>query len=221
MADVKKQSKAKPRMTEAQWVEARNLYVQGTEGPTGERVYPTLENLAEQYKVNLVTVHRHSKAGDWKGQRIIFQAKLKREVDAAKRKQLVEEAVDFDATSLKLAKALQSDIVRLMRLANSERQRYEAELESWHDRRAQVIAKGEQFTEPLPPQPAIINSSGINQLASALEKTHKTGRLALGESTENRNVSGTINNVDAGLSEAFDLVRRLASGGESGVDSVH
>jgi hypothetical protein len=211
----------KPRISEADWVEARNLYVQGTEGPTGERVYPTLENLAEKYGVNLVTVHRHSKADDWRGQRIVFQAKLKRETDAAKRKQLVEEAVDFDATSLKLAKALQADIVRLMRLANTERQRYEANLESWHERRTLALQNGEAFNEQAPNQPAIINSSGLNQLASALEKTHKTGRLALGESTENRNVSGTANNIESGLSEAFDLVRRLASGGESGLDGIH
>lgn len=214
-------AKKKPRLTANEWSEARVLYVQGFVDDNGERQYMTLEALARKFKVNITTVHRRSKDEGWRDQRVIFEQKLSQEIDEQKRKQLSEEAVEFDANSLKLAKALQADIVRLMRLAQAERQRYEAMLQSWHERRERAEKGGREFHEPFPAQPSIITSGGVNQLASALEKTHKTGRLALGESTENRNVSGTINAVDEGLAEAFDLIERLAGSGQGRSPIVH
>ncbi|MEC6998799.1 MAG: hypothetical protein VXW88_05400, partial [Pseudomonadota bacterium] len=91
----------------------------------------------------------------------------------------------------------------------------------WHDKQEAANIDGKAFNEPMPPIPNIISSTGINQLASALEKTHKTGRLALGESTENRSINGTVSAVDEGLSEAFELVRELARRGEGGVGDIH
>ena len=211
----------KPRLTANEWSEARVLYVQGFVDDNGERQYMTLEALARKFKVNITTVHRRSKDEGWRDQRVIFEQKLSQEIDEQKRKQLSEEAVEFDANSLKLAKALQADIVRLMRLAQAERQRYEAMLQSWHERRERAENGGREFHEPFPAQPSIITSGGVNQLASALEKTHKTGRLALGESTENKNVSGTISAVDEGLAEAFDLIERLAGSGQGRNPIIH
>ena len=214
-------TKKKPRLSANEWSEARMLYVQGFVDDNGERQYMTLEALARRFKVNITTVHRHSKEEGWRDQRIVFEQKLSQEIDEQKRKQLSDEAVEFDANSLKLAKALQADIVRLMRLAQTERQRYEAMLQSWHDRRERAVASGRDFSEPFPPQPTMITSGGVNQLASALEKTHKTGRLALGESTENRNVHGTISATDEGLAEAFDIIERLAGSGQSRHPIIH
>ena len=214
-------AKKKPRLSANDWSEARVLYVQGFVDDTGERQYMTLEALARKFKVNIATVHRHSKEEGWREQRAIFEQKLSQEIDEQKRKQLSEEAVEFDANSLKLAKALQADIVRLMRLAQSERQRYEAMLQAWHEKREQAFRDGEDFVQQFPAQPSILTSNGINQLASALEKTHKTGRLALGESTENRNVSGTISATDEGLAEAFDIIERLAGSGQGRSPIIH
>ena len=211
----------KKRLYPDDWLEARNLYVQGFEDEAGERQYMTLDGLAHKFKVNLATMHRRSKAEGWREARAVFQQKLAKEIDAQKRKRLSEEAVDFDANSLKIAKALQADIVRLMRLANEERQRYEAVLQAWHENREKAAATKSAFNEPFPTQPTIISSGGINQLASALEKTHKTGRLALGESTENRNVSGTISAADEGLAEAFGIIRRLAGASQDGGYVLH
>ncbi len=55
----------------------------------------------------------------------------------------------------------------------------------------------------------------------ALEKTQRAGRLALGQSTENQNVSGNVTTADAGLNEAFEIVRKLSAATESGSDSLH
>ena len=217
----KQKGKKRPKATAQEWQDARQDYVQGIVDATGRRAFPTLEELAARLGVTITTVHRHSKKDDWRGHRAIFEAKLNRDIDAHNRQELAQEAIEFDGNSLKLAKALQADIVRLMRLGQTERQKYEVALQLWHDKQEAANIDGKAFNEPMPPIPNIISSTGINQLASALEKTHKTGRLALGESTENRSINGTVSAVDEGLSEAFDLVRELARRGEGGVGDIH
>ena len=87
--------------------EIRELYVTGTEDATGDRVYPSIESLAKDFNVAVVTLFRKSREGDWKEQRQIFERKLAEEKDAKKREIMVKESVEFDARNLNLAKAMQ------------------------------------------------------------------------------------------------------------------
>lgn len=209
------------RLNAQQWDEVRDAYVQGVFDNDGNRSYPTLEALAESYDVHITTVHRHSKDEGWLEQRAVFQGKLQQEVDNEKRKYLSQEAVEFDVNSLKIAKALQSDIIRLMRMSNKDRADYEDQIDAWMQRKINALANDEDFTEPKPGLPKLFSASGLVQLSSALEKTQRAGRLALGQSTENQNVSGNVTTADAGLNEAFEIVRKLSAATESGSDSLH
>lgn len=208
------------RLSAQEWEEVRASYVQGIVNEGGNRSYPTLEALAESYGVHILTVHRHSKDEGWREQRAVFEGKLQREMDDEKRKLLSQEAVEFDVNTLRIAKALNAEIVRVMRSGNAERQIFEDEMADWQKRKLDALSNDQSFSEPRPSLPRILSTSGLAQLSGALERSQRAGRLALGQSTENQNVSKG-GDVDAGLGEAFSLIRNLAASRKGGDDIIH
>ena len=45
-------------LSSEKWMEIRNAYVQGQENAQGQRIYPTIEQLAKSYDIHWNTIHR-------------------------------------------------------------------------------------------------------------------------------------------------------------------
>ena len=168
------------------WQRVRAAYVQGVEDENGFRRFPTYQQLEAEYNVNYGTIALRCKKQGWQEERAIFERKLKEDIDAKKRKELLKASVEFDSSSLKLAKAIQAEIGQLLVAAQYERQK---------------IAQG------LEPERKIFTSSALSSMAMALATAQKVGRLALGESTEN---GRDVGDFRAELDEARAIVARLA-----------
>jgi hypothetical protein len=168
------------------WQRVRAAYVQGVEDENGFRRFPTYQQLEAEYNVNYGTIALRCKKEGWQEERAIFERKLKEDIDAKKRKELLKASVEFDSSSLKLAKAIQAEIGQLLVAAQYERQK---------------IAQG------LEPERKIFTSSALSSMAMALATAQKVGRLALGESTEN---GRDVGDFRAELDEARAIVARLA-----------
>jgi hypothetical protein len=157
----------------------RELFVQGFEDDSGNRTYPTIDELSKKFNIPAITLYRKSKSNGWKNQKDLFTQNLQIEIDQAKQKKLANEAKEFDSNSLKIAKALQSEIVALLQKSNQQRK--------------QGINK------------PYFSPSALNSLGMALQTCQRVGRLALGESTENTNVT----NKQSTIEETFALIDEI------------
>ena len=151
-------------------------FVQGIQ-TDNERKYPTIEELSKQYNIPAVTLYRKSQAEEWKTQRSDFKSNLQSEINKQKKDKLAKEAVAFDENNLRIAKALQNEIVAQITISTKIRQDNERPF----------------FT----PQ-------ALNSLAQALSTCQRVGRLAVGESTENTNITN-----DSTITEAFNLIEQI------------
>ena len=165
-------NKNKPKPIDATLKEElRELYVQGIQDINGNRQYPSIEQLVKDHNVAKVTLFRKSSSEDWKGQRALFEQRLAKEKDAQRVQNLVKESVEFDSRNLNIAKAMQGQVTHLIRLA------------------AQEIQENE-LRRPFSPV-------ALERLAGAVMSIQKIGRLALGETTENTQINGTISQESA------------------------
>lgn len=174
------------RWPETLWHKIRDAYVHGVEDDNGFRKWPTYQELEAEFGPQYSTIAIRCKAEGWQEQRAVFEAKLKAEIDAKKRKELLKASIEFDSSSLKLAKAIQSEIGQLLVGAQHQRK---------------LMAEG------LENERKIFTSSALSSLATALATAQKVGRLALGESTEN---GRDVGDFRAELDEARSIVARLA-----------
>ena len=180
--------KKKNKLSSEKWLEIRNLYVQGYENASGVRVHPSLEQLAKSNDIHWNTIHRRSKNENWKDERAVFESKIKKEVDVQKRNEIIQQSVQFDLDSLKLARSLQGTIANLLTIDNQNARKKQA--------------TNDQDIE-------LLKASEINSLSQALEKAQKVGRLAFGESTENGTIHNSRESVKEELHRAYELVRNV------------
>ena len=102
MVKKTKQTKLTPTLLE----EMRNKYVQGIEDNTGGRKIFTIDQLASDYNVSKPTLYKHAKKEEWKDKQKKFQDQYLLELDIRRQKELVEESISFDKTSLRIAKSI-------------------------------------------------------------------------------------------------------------------
>ena len=102
---------------------------------------------------------------------------------------MAKDSIEFDENNLRLAKALQNEIVALITLSNKKR--------------------NDGDTRPF------FSASSLNSLGMALMTCQKVGRLALGESTDNTNITTTESTVN----EAFQLIDEIFRGKSKKGDS--
>lgn len=179
------------KFSETQIEEIRQEFVQGKEDESGERLYQNIEELSKKYNIPSVTLYRKSQEGAWREQKKLFKDTLQIETDMLKAKKMANEAKEFDSASLKIAKALQSEIVGLLQQSNK--------------RRKQGI------------ETPYFSPSALNSLGMALHTCQRVGRLALGESTENTNVT----NKQSTVKEAFSLIDEICRGRREGESNLH
>tara|TARA_R110000764_G_scaffold29705_1_gene69465 strand:+ start:4920 stop:5477 length:558 start_codon:yes stop_codon:yes gene_type:complete len=94
--------------------EIRNKFVQGIEANTGGRKLFTIDQLATDYGIPKPTLYKHAKKDDWTIKQKQFQDAFLIELDARRRKELVQESINFDKTSLAIAKGIMGQIGKVL-----------------------------------------------------------------------------------------------------------
>ena len=192
----------KIKMSAEMWIEIRIAYVQGNENEQGQRTYPSLETLAKANGIHWNTIHRKSKLENWKDERAIFETKMIQDSDSKKRKEIINQSVQFDLDSLRLARSLQATIANVLTEDNQKAQ--EVRQRKQLDPKRQLTLRQ---TDPID----LLKASEINSLSMALEKAQKVGRLAFGESTENANITTNTETISRELHEAYETIQELFS----------
>lgn len=193
----------------------RNEYVQGIDTPDG-RKYPTTKMLAEMHNLPEKSVQKKCTDFGWADQRSVFEAKLKEESDDKKRREMVEQAVEFDSNNLTIAKSIQAEIGTVINASRNAR-REAAErlsrpaLTEENTESKTRIQKDERERARAEKELRGIPAHNISALANSLAVTQKVGRLAYGDSTENMNVKSS-GDAQSELQEAFKLVEQLSGG---------
>ena len=179
------------KFSETQIEEIRQEFVQGKENDMGERIYPSIDDLSKKYNIPSVTLYRKSQDGNWRDQKQIFKDNLQLEIDTAKAKKMASESQEFDSASLKIAKALQNEIVSFLTKSNERRKQ----------------GNDKPYFSP----------SALNSLGMALQTCQRVGRLALGESTDNTNVT----NKQSTIEETFALIDEICKGRGKSDSNLH
>jgi len=148
------------------WESIKKDYVEGVEGEDG-LTFPTLINLSEKYNVPMSTLTKRSSMEDWQTERNIYRKKIE---DARRDKQaevMASRAANFDSEVLKIAEAGLKHV------------------------QGHFLAAHDAFRESNGRNPMPMNS--LETLSRSLERFHRIGRLALGETTENVGGGGENN----------------------------
>lgn len=158
----------------------RIAFVQGTKDEQGNRINPTVEQLSKEFKIPAITLYRKSKSENWKQQKISFNENLAFKVDQEKQKTMATQHKDFDSNNLRIAKAIQGEIISI--LAENNRQRQEG-----------INSK--------------LYPSSLNALSQALQTCQKVGKLALGEATEHTHVTTKQSTVTEAFALIDEVIR--------------
>ena len=169
------------RFTDTLKLKARNDYVQGIDNEEGAKNMPTLDELAKKYKVAKSTLYRVAKKEAWKVDRERFQIQYMAKLDKERVKNLHEESIKFDTTSLNIAKSLMVTVGQAINTNALDKQ---------------------QGKKGLPP-------NQLNALANTAIQAQRLAKLALGEATDNMNLNANIQDADA-FREAMELLDSVA-----------
>ena len=90
-------------------------FIQGIEDNAGGRKLFSLDHLCLDYGVAKSTVYRHSQKENWKQAQIDFQNEFIKELNIRRQKEMADESVNFDKTSLQIAKAIMGQIGMVIR----------------------------------------------------------------------------------------------------------
>lgn len=167
-------------------------FVQGIDLGTSQRKYQTIDALAIKYKVARSTLYKWSQKESWKNQQERFHSQYMEELDAERRKGLVQESKSLDKTCLSLAKIIINEIGMQFQENNLARQ-----------------TNGEKFTPQY-----------INQLSSASLQAQKLAKLALGESTENMSLNAEVSETEA-FRRAMELLDEVQEYRTKDIRSAH
>tara|TARA_R100000781_G_scaffold114556_1_gene85665 strand:+ start:91 stop:654 length:564 start_codon:yes stop_codon:yes gene_type:complete len=138
----------------------RENFIYGIEND-GVREFPTLDALIKKHKVAKSTLYRLAQSENWKFQREQHQVKFEKEIEKKRLERRVEESINFDNSSINLAKGIYSTIAKMLS-ENTNR-----------------INQGKLG----------MPSNQLRSLVSAAATAQRIAKLALGESTENINAN--------------------------------
>ncbi len=152
------------------WVLVKEIFVEGLTDTDGQRQWPNLREVSSYHGVPYNRVRERAAKEHWTEQRAVFQAQVERSRQTKRADELATEAVQLDATALRLSKAGLGLLgARLADLVKQERSRAE---------------DGQNADDPLArfmPQPPAVNAREIEQLSRAATAWHVLGGRALGE----------------------------------------
>ena len=139
------------------WVAVKEAYVCGTITEDGSLYFPTHVELATQFGSTPSAVASKSSLGEWQTERSLYVANLEQRKKEKRIEELASQAAEFDTRVLKAARAGISHL--------------EA-----HFRNSQRLYEQEGI---------VMRLNDLDRISRSLERYHRVGRLALGESTHN------------------------------------
>lgn len=92
----------------------RNDYVQGIASDNGFRVVRSIEEIAETYGVSKNTLYKIAQKENWKHEQEAFHEKFIADLDNKRRKEFVQESINFDKKSLQVAKDIMGHIGKII-----------------------------------------------------------------------------------------------------------
>jgi hypothetical protein len=173
-------------MTKINWNEVSSLYIEGEISPSGERVYPTLEDVSKKYNVRPGTVRTHAAAEHWRDKRATFQRDLEEKARQLRLEKRAKEELDFHENCFKITKG------GIFHLADH----LQAMLDDFADWKAnpyeEVTKDGKtvRIKRRAPLDKATI--AMLEAISRTLEKLQKAGCVALGIPDRNTTISGPM-----------------------------
>tara|TARA_Y100001972_G_C7573975_1_gene288057 strand:+ start:163 stop:732 length:570 start_codon:yes stop_codon:yes gene_type:complete len=164
---TKKSSKNK--LTESLKSTIRTEFVQGLEQDTGDRKVFTLDELIKKHNVASATLYRTARKEGWKAQREQFEYQLQEELNEKRIKSLGQVGIDLDDEFIEMSK----DIIK--------------QVKYYFNINQQAMSVKSKTLKP----------SELLALCNGLITAQKLGKIALGETTENINVTSTVKEADA------------------------
>ena len=146
-----------PSGSPVDWVAIKEGYICGQIKEDGSLYFPTHVELATQFKTSPSTVAIKSSEGNWGLERQLYVQRLEEAKKEKRIEELSAQAAEFDTRVLKAARAGLSHV--------------EA-----HFRAAQMLYEADGV---------IMRLNDLERISRILERYHRVGRLALGESTHN------------------------------------
>jgi hypothetical protein len=139
------------------WVAVKEAYVCGTITDDGSLYFPTHVELATRFNASPTAIAAKSSEGSWSLERSTYVANLEQRKKEKRIEELASQAAEFDTRVLKAARAGISHI--------------EAQF-----RAAQKLYETDGI---------MMRLNALDSISRSLERYHRVGRLALGESTHN------------------------------------
>lgn len=146
-----------PSGSAVDWIAVKEAYVCGEIAEDGSLYFPTHVELATRFNTSPSNIATKSADGNWALERSIYVQNLEQRKKERRIEELAGQAAEFDTRVLKAARAGLSHI--------------EA-----HFRAAQVLYESDGI---------VMRLNDLDRISRTLERYHRVGRLALGESTHN------------------------------------
>jgi hypothetical protein len=163
-------------MPKYNWELISSDYIEGLILPSKERIYPTLEEVANKYNIRPKTVREHAGKEHWRDKRTAFQHELEETARQLRLNKRAQEEAEFHENCLKISKG---GIFHLADHLKMQIGAYEKAKES-----GQLT---DAYGKP------VLNKKTLALLEMAsrtLERLQKTGCVALGIPDKNTAISG-------------------------------
>ena len=178
-------NKTQKKLTQKTQDAIRESFVYGIEND-GSREFPTLDFLIKKHKVAKSTLYRLAQNEGWKTQRETHQKSFELEIEKQRIQRRVEESINFDNSTINLAKAVYATISKMM------------------------VDNQKRLNQNLTGMPA----HQLRSLTGAAATAQRMAKLALGESTENINASVKDDSAFREAMDILDEYARAKSRGD-------
>lgn len=178
-------NKTQKKLTQKTQDAIRESFVYGIEND-GSREFPTLDFLIKKHKVAKSTLYRLAQKEGWKTQRETHQKSFELEIEKQRIQRRVEESINFDNSTINLAKAVYATISKMM------------------------VDNQKRLSQNLTGMPA----HQLRSLTGAAATAQRMAKLALGESTENINASVKDDSAFREAMDILDEYARAKSRGD-------
>ena len=160
---------SKNKLTDSLKSIIKTEYIQGLELDSGDRKLFTLDELIKKHNVASATLYRNAPRDNWKAQREQFEYELQEKLNEERVKNLSKVGVDLDDKFIGMAKSIVKQV------------------QYYFDINLHAMDLKTRTLKP----------NELLSLCNGLLTAQKLGKIALGETTENINVTSTIKEADA------------------------
>ncbi len=165
------------------WNDISRIYIEGEINESGDRVYPTLEELSQRFGFRNTTVRRHSSEEHWRDKRTAFQLEVEEQARQARIQKRIKEESDLHDSIFTISKgAIRHLALHLKNL-----------IDEYNDWKANPFEMKGTKKIPKPSPLGKASISTLESLARTLERLQRTACVALGTPNQNVAISGPMN----------------------------